>query len=211
MTVATTSTMDSRSPILTARAGRVTLWAGLLGAASGLFLALRPPAVPVDQWSYPQPVFEYALTQTWFAVQHLGLALGIWGLWDLLQRPNRIGYRAAWGGMLALSLTELVAIIPATQPMDAPIVVALGAVYGVVTVVIGAGLVALGVSALRSDALMGTRRWVPLSLGVWVFVPMLPGIAISFLAARLTIAGWMLLFAALGGVLMRQQELAHAT
>jgi hypothetical protein len=42
--------------------------------------------------------------------------------------------------MLALSLTELVAIIPATQPIDAPMVAVLGAVYGVVTVVIGAGL-----------------------------------------------------------------------
>lgn len=88
-----------------------------------------------------------------------------------------------------LSLTELVAIIAATHPMDAPMVAVLGAVYGVVTVVIGAGLVALGVSALRSGVLVDWRRWIPLSLGVWVFFPMLPGIAVSFLAARLTIAG----------------------
>ncbi len=31
-----------------------------------------------------------------------------------------------------------------------------------------------------------------------VFFPMLPGIEVSFLAARLRIAGWMLLFATLG-------------
>jgi hypothetical protein len=151
------------------------------------------------------------LTQTWFAIQHLGLALGIWALWKLIERRNRIGYYSAMGGMLALSLTELVAIIPATQPMDAPMVVALGAIYGVVTIVIGAGLVALGVTALRSGALAGWRRWVPLSLGVWVFFPMLPGIAISFLAARVTITAWMLLFAALGWVLRRQGVLDDAT
>jgi hypothetical protein len=148
---------------------------------------------------------EFALTQIWFAIQHLGLAVGIWALRALLGARNRFGHYAAWGGMLALSLTELLAIIPATQPMDAPMVVALGAMYGVSTVVIGAGLVALGVSALRSGSLIGWRRWVPLSLGVWVFFPMLPGIAGSFLAARLTIAGWMLLFAALGWVLMSQE------
>jgi hypothetical protein len=211
MTAADTSPRTHKVPPLIARAGRITFWAGVLGAASGVFLAIRPPAVPVDQWSYPQPVWEYALTQTWFAIQHLGLALGIWALWKLIERRNRIGYYSAMGGMLALSLTELVAIIPATQPMDAPMVVALGAIYGVVTIVIGAGLVALGVTALRSGALAGWRRWVPLSLGVWVFFPMLPGIAISFLAARVTITAWMLLFAALGWVLRRQGVLDDAT
>jgi hypothetical protein len=40
---------------------------------------------------------------------------------------------------------------------------------------------------------------------------MLPGIAISFLAARVTITAWMLLFAALGWVLRRQGVLDDAT
>lgn len=203
MTAADTSPRTRTYPIATA--GKITLWAGVHGAASGLFLTARTPAVPTDQWSYPQPVVEYALTQIWFAVQHLGLAVGIWVLWELINRRNRLGYYAAMGGMLALSLTELVAIIPASQPMDAPMVVALGAVYGVVTVIIGAGLVALGVSVLRSRVLSGWRRWVPLSLGVWVFFPMLPGIALSFLAARLTIVGWMLLFATLGWILTKTE------
>jgi hypothetical protein len=208
MTAADTSWMTRRVSVLTPRAGRITFWAGVLGAASGLFLAVRPSAAPVDQWSYPQPVLEFGLTQTWFAIQHMGLALGIWELWELMRRRARFGYYAAWGGMLAISLTELVAIIPATQPMDAPMVVALGAVYGVVTVVIGAGLVALGVTALRSGVLVGLRRWIPLSLGVWVFFPMLPGIAVSFLAARLTIAGWMLLFATLGWILTKSERVS---
>ena len=206
MTAADTSPRTRKASFPIATAGRITLWAGVLGVASGLFLAVRTPAVPTDQWSYPQPLLEYALTQTWFAVQHIGLALGIWGLWELIGRRNRRGHIAAFGGMLALSLTELVAIIPASQRMDAPMVVALGAVYGVVTIIIGAGLVALGVSVLRTSVLSGWRRWVPLSLGVWVFFPMLPGIALSFLAARLTIVGWMFLFAALGWILTKTER-----
>lgn len=211
MTVADTAWMTRNVAILSRNAGRITFWAGILGVASGLLLAVRPPAVPVDQWSYPQPVLEYALTQTWFAVQHLGLAVGIWGLWELTGRRNRTGYYAAWGGMLALSLTEVIAVIPATQPMDDPLVVALGAVYGVATVVVGAALVAMGVGVLRCGALTGWRRWVPVSLGIWVFFPMLPGITVSFLAARLTISGWMLLFAILGGILTRSEAVDDAT
>ena len=86
MTAADTSPRTHKVAPLIARAGRITFWAGVLGAASGLFLAIRSPAVPVDQWSYPQPVWEYVLTQTWFAIQDLGLALGIWALWKLIER-----------------------------------------------------------------------------------------------------------------------------
>jgi hypothetical protein len=189
----------------------VTIWSGLLGAASGLFLALRPPAVSAEQWSYPQGEVEFALTQTWFAVQHLGLALGIWALWELTGRRSRVASFAAWGGMLALAIIELVAIIPAGETLEAPMVVGLGVAYGVVSFVIGVGLVTMGIGAIRSDVLSRWDRWVPLSLGIWVFIPMMPAIAMSFLGARLSIAGWMLLFAALGWVILRQEEVADAS
>jgi hypothetical protein len=193
-----------------ALAGRITIWSGLLGAASGLLLALRPPAVSADQWSYPQGEVEFALTQTWFAVQHLGLALGIWALWELTGRRSRFGYYAALGGMLALAIIELVAIIPASEALEAPMVVALGVAYGIVAFVIGVGIVAMGVAVIRSGALSGWDRWVPLSLGLWVFFPMMPAIATSFLGARLSIAGWMLLFAALGWVILRREAVGYA-
>ncbi len=181
--------------------GHVTLWAGVLGALSGVFLAVVTPRVPVDQWSYPLEPSDYALIQTWFAVQHVGLILGIWGLWRLNRRSARFGFYAALGGMAALAVTELVAIIPAGESAGSPIVNALGVVYGVVSVAIGAGLVAMGLSTARSGVLHGWKRWVLLAAGAWVFFPMLPGIAMSFLAARLTISGWMVIFALLGWIL----------
>ena len=46
MTAADTSWMTRRVSVLTPRAGRITFWAGVLGAASGGFLAVRPSAVP---------------------------------------------------------------------------------------------------------------------------------------------------------------------
>jgi hypothetical protein len=189
----------------------VTIWSGLLGAVSGLLLALRPPAVSAELWSYPQGEVEFALTQTWFAVQHLGLALGLWALWELTGRRSLVGNYAAGGGMLALAIVELVAIIPASQTLEAPMVVGLGVAYGVISFVIGVGLVTMGVGAIRSGVLSGWDRWVPLSLGIWVFFPMMPAIAMSFLGARLAIAGWMLLFAALGWVILRREGVAGAS
>ena len=51
---------------------------------------------------------------------------------------------------------------------------------------------------LRVRIWQGWSRFVPLGLGVWVFVPMLPALAGPFVAARLAITGWMRLFALLG-------------
>jgi hypothetical protein len=71
---------------------------------------------------------------------------------------------------------------------------------------LGAALVLDGISVLKAKVWEGWQRWIPLALGVWVFVPMLPALAVSFVGARFAIAGWMLLFAALGWALMRHSE-----
>ena len=61
----------------------------------------------------------------------------------------------------------------------------------------------LGVATLRARRAPGAGRWLPLALGVWVFVPMFPALMAGHVPARLAITGWMLLFAALGLVLAR--------
>lgn len=189
------------------RAGSVCLLVGLLGAGSGISLAAVAPVVDEGQWSYPQSVGAFALTQTWFAVQHLGLLAGILALGRSgaagTHRRARLATRVAVGGMAALALIELIAILPGDQPADASFPLALGAVYGVVTTVLGVSLTVLGVDVARTGRWTGWRRWVPLSLGVWVFVPMFPAMAASFLGARLSISGWMVLFALLGLALLR--------
>jgi hypothetical protein len=57
----------------------------------------------------------------------------------------------------------------------------------------------------------GWPRWVPLTMGVWVFVPMIPAMLAGFLPARLAISAWMLLYAALGWALVRHGEDGNAT
>lgn len=78
----------------------------------------------------------------------------------------------------------------------------LGTLYGVVTVMIGAGLVIAGVGLARRPVFAGSARWLPLALGVWVFVPLIPALFAPMVMGRLALIGWMILFAALGLQLM---------
>ena len=188
------------------RAGLLCFFAAMIGAASGVFLAFIQPAVPENQWSYPLDVTAFTAIQVWFALQHVGLLLGLFALrWaGALGQSNlgHIGHLAAVTSMIGFAVTELVAIVAAQETKGSPLVGIFGAAYGVFSIVLGAALVVEGIAVLRARVWQGWQRWIPLALGMWVFVPLLPALALSFLGARLAIAGWMLLFAALGWVLM---------
>ena len=190
--------------------GWLCLIAGLLGAASGIYMAAISPAVGDDQWSYPLTPTGFTWIQVWFAVQHVGLVLGLLAVWSagVVGRSGlgRSGHVLAVGGMVGLTLTELAAIVARYDDMDTTRVAVLGAVYGVVSVAAGIGLVMEGVAAMREGVWEGWQQWLLLVTGVWVFVPMMPALAMSFLGARLAITGWMLLFAALGWALVRSSR-----
>lgn len=188
-------------------AGMLCFWAGVLGASSGLLLAFVQPAVPENQWSYPLDVTAFTAIQVWFALQHVGLLIGLLALgWTgALGRSTlgRVGHLVAVASMAGFAVTEIAAIAAAHDTKDSPLVGLLGAAYGVFSIALGAALVVEGIAVLRAKVWQGWRRWIPLALGVWVFVPMLPALALSFTGARFAIAGWMLLFAALGWALLR--------
>ena len=191
------------------------LAAGVLGAASGLALALVEPSVDVDRFSYPLSAGSFAAVQAWFGVHHLGLLAGLLALrWAGVlpaTRPARWGWTAAVVGMAGLAVTEVVAIAAADSGVDSGIGAALGGLYGVTSTAMGVGLTLAGVSIWRAQAWEGWRRGVVLALGVWVFVPMFPAlIATPTDGARLAIGGWMLLFAGLGVALLSPVQRAVA-
>ena len=79
----------------------------------------------------------------------------------------------------------------------------LGGLYGLTCTALGVGLVILGVSIARAETWTGWRRWVVLTMGTWVFVPMFPALVVTPTdGARWAIGGWMLLFVALGAALL---------
>lgn len=204
-----TTTMSERiTPQAVRPLGYWCLIAGLLGAASGVYLAVAPAQVDAQMFSYPLAPAGFALIQVWFFVQHLGLILGLLGIGRAgalgTSRTGRISLRAAVAGMALLALTELAAIAGWGMALTDGYIAVLNVAYGVSTLLIGIGLVVAGIAVIRAHRWMGAKRYVPLLLGVWVFVPMTPALAGPFVAARLAITSWMLLFAWLGWVLIRE-------
>ena len=197
-------------PVWVSRAGVVCLVAGILGAGSGIFLALYPGQVSEDMFSYPLTASGFAVIQIWFFVQHLGLLAGI----AALARAETMapGRNARWGtglaasGMALLAVTELIAITArnSTYPGDGTGL--LDTLYGVSSLAVGVGLILAGIAVRRRGRWTGWRGVVVLVAGVFVFVPMMPALMGPFILARLAITVWMLLFAALGYALWKADE-----
>ena len=206
----TSSQAVEHSADTTRRSGAVCVVAGVLGAASGVYLAVMDPDVSTDRFSYPQGAGEFFTIQIFFVVQHLGLLLGLLALARTSAVPRTgsglFGTYGAIVGMIGLTVMEAVAITARDVAIDSTTATVVGALYGVVSLVLGVSLVAAGIAIVRAGVWQGWRRWVVLVMGVWVFVPMMPALATMTDGARIAIAGWMLLFAALGAALMRDQS-----
>lgn len=206
MFAATTTRPDAdlRTP------GLLCLAAGLLGVASGLLLAFIEPQVPDSRFSYPLDSAGFTAIQIWFVVQHLGLLAGQWALRQSgaagSSRTAAAGHLIGLGGMALLTLTELLAIAASGSPYPSPRTNVLDALYGVSSIALGVGLLMVGVMVVRERQWSGWPRWLPLTMGVWVFVPMTPAMLAGFLPARLAISAWMLLYAALGWALVRHGD-----
>ena len=189
-------------------AGDLTLVAGVLGAFAGAALAVWPREVPVEQFSYPLGTVSHVLFQLFFTVHHLGLLAGLLAL-GMLARPvatrlTRAGLGLAVVGMIFLTVMEaVVAFLGLGIALASPRGQLLGALYGVGSVMIGAGLVTAGVGLVRRPVLADLGRYLPLALGVWIFVPTLPALFAPMVWGRLAIIGWMVLFALLGVQLRR--------
>jgi hypothetical protein len=188
------------------RLGWATIAAGLVGAVAAVYLVVIEPAVTADRYSYPLSPGGFATIQVFFAVHHLGLLAGLYGLWrsDAIgdSRSGRSGAVGAIGGMGLLTLTELLVISAADAAYPSSQTEVMDVLYGVSSLVIAVGLIVAGIAVLRAGRWRGWRRIVPLALGVYVIVPMAPMLMASHDLARFGIGGWMLGFAALGWTLV---------
>lgn len=195
---------------LVSHAGVVCGVAGVLGALSGIFLAVYPGQVSDDMYSYPLTAGGFTVIQIWFFIQHLGLLAGIMALSGAEAmapgRSTRWGTGLAVSGMALLAVTELVAITARSETYPGEGTGLLDALYGVSTLAAGVGLILAGIAVRRRGRWTGWRGLVVLVAGIFVFVPMTPALMGPFVLARLAIVGWMLLFAAFGYALWRADE-----
>ncbi len=197
-------------PVWVRRAGALCMAAGILGAASGISLAVYPAQVSEDMFSYPLTAGGFTVIQIWFFVQHLGLLAGIAALARAAVMAQ--GHSARWGsglavsGMALLALTELIAITARNSTYPGEGTGRLDVLYGVASIAVGVGLILAGIAVRRRGRWTGWRGVVVLVVGVFVFVPMMPALMGPFVLARLAITVWMLLFAALGYALWKQDD-----
>ncbi|WP_109509918.1 hypothetical protein [Nocardioides speluncae] len=186
----------------------VGLAASLLGAASAGLLIGWDPQVPSDQFSYPFEPGGFAVVQTFFFVQHLPLAVLLGLLWTsgVTGRGQlaKVGVIGSVASMLGLAVTELIAIASAEATYPSSDTAHLDVLYGATSIGIGLFTVLAGIATIPARVWTGWERWLPLAIGVYVFVVLTPGIMLGFDAGRLVIGAWMLLFAALGWALMRR-------
>jgi hypothetical protein len=190
--------------------GLVTVIASLIGAASAVAVIAWPPQVGADWYSYPFDATGFTVAQSFFAVHHIGMLAGLYGLarlgWPHGSRATKAGLSIAIVGMILLSACELFAITAAGARVGTPTADSVDNAYGVPMIVIGVGLVLAGVGLARRPVLPGWGRWVPLALGIYVFVPMFPAVFGPMVWGRIAIGVWLAIFAALGVALMRAEH-----
>ena len=173
---------------------RIGVVGGLLGVVQAVVLSVWPAQVGDDRFSYPQTPTAAAVAQVTFAAQHVLLVVGLFALLGLARgRLLRVGLWIAAAGMSLLAVQELVAIAAVGAAEDSPLAATVEALYAIPTVITGVGLVLAGTGVLRGGALPGPR-WLPLVVGVYVFVVLTPALAGPFTLARIAIGVWMLLF-----------------
>ena len=187
--------------------GLVGAVASLIGAVCAVVIIGWEPMVAEDRFSYPFDAGWFATWQVVFAVQHAAMLPLFAGLLILERRhPSRalrIGTWVALAGQVALTVLELVAITAADSPVDTGRGAVVGGLYGVPMVLLGLGMVVAGAGALRAGLFEGADRWLPLALGVYVFVVLFPAVFGPMVAGRIAIGVWLLGFAALGLAIRR--------
>jgi hypothetical protein len=187
--------------------GLVTVIASLIGAACAAVIIAWPPQVDAGWYSYPFDATGYTVAQSFFAVHHLGMLAGLFGLaqlaWPRGSHATRAGLIIATLGMVGLTACELFATTAAKARVGTPSADAVDNSYGIPMILIGVGLILAGAGLARRSVLPGWGRWVTLALGIYVFVPMFPAVFGPMVLGRIAIGVWFTMFAALGVALMR--------
>ncbi|MBG6214772.1 MULTISPECIES: hypothetical protein [unclassified Cryobacterium] len=169
-------------------------------------LIFYPPEVPPERFSYPFRSMGFTIAQLVFALQHVTMALLLVALMQTAAGRSKLargGLITAVSGLVLLTILELVAITAADAMMGDPLYLTITAVYGIPTLIAAVGLVLGGIGILRAGVWQSGGRFLPLILGVFVFVPVMPALAGPNWAGRVAIGIWCLLFAVQGWILWR--------
>jgi hypothetical protein len=160
-------------------------------------------AVSDDMFSYPWTSAELVAVSL---VEALAFGLGLVGLAALrasgvagATRGARVGLGVAVGGTALFVVAELASIAVRDQYVDEGAAAALGGVFGLATLLLGAGLTAAGVAARRARLWESWRPTALLACGLWTLA-MLGIVVTPVMPLGITVMG--LLQAAVGAGLL---------
>ena len=209
---ASTMPTNTRTTQAAPTAGWICLAGGVIGLIQGLYLLFVTPVVGEDRFSYPFTTTGFTIAQLTFAIQHLMLVVGLVALarseWARRSRLTVVGLWIAAAGFLLLTAMEVLALTAADAATSSSQAELVNSLYGFPTIICGIGLVLGGIGFARTSGMTGWRRWLPLVLGVYVFVPLLPAVFAPYVWGRIAISVWMLLFVGLGWLLIRPVQRA---
>ncbi|BAL87645.1 hypothetical protein AMIS_24250 [Actinoplanes missouriensis 431] len=146
---------------------------GALTAVAGIVVqAVVVPNSTVSEqlWSYPWPSDQFTLVSILYAIFHVLVCVGMAGFARSGLagdgRVARIGAWMAFGGTVVLFAAELASIPVGDQLIEERGPSAVGAMFGVGTVVAAIGFLLAGVTTLRAGRWQGWRRFTPLVAGL---------------------------------------------
>jgi hypothetical protein len=191
----------------------VALIAGaIIHAAGGIVgqVVQASTAVSDDMFSYPWTSAELVAVSL---VEALAFGLGLVGLAALRAsgvagptRAARIGLGVALAGSALFVVAQLASIAVRDQYLDEGAAGAVGGVFGLATLLLGAGLAAAGVAARRARLWESWRPTALLACGLWTLA-MLAIVLTPLMPLGVTVIG--LLQAAIGaGLLTRPTPVA---
>jgi hypothetical protein len=186
--------------------GALCLAGGSVGAAGTAYLAATTPT-DGTAFSFPHPINGATALQMALALVPAVLIAGLVALRSSGAVPSagraRLGYYGAIAVLAGLaSLGGIAVTVTESSPdVGAP---AFGVLYAGYLMLLAGCLFLAGGQVAWHGRWVGWQRWLPLALGAWVIIPVLPALAVGFTAGAWAIAGWFGLFAVLGLVLVRE-------
>jgi hypothetical protein len=182
--------------------------AGLLCAIGGLLqLVLGPEeAFSPTQPSSSEFIFENVLV----TISHVLVFIGVIGLARSGAAEN--GWLAKIG--LGIALLGSFLTIPSEIILLVDRLFALGeTLLPICALLMGVGMLLAGIAVLRTRRWLGWHQYTPLICGLYVFVVLFPGFAISFAIAEgvgfLALGGWGLCWLLLGAALRAEAGARH--
>jgi hypothetical protein len=180
--------------------GMAGLAAGIVGAAIAITVEFVEPVVPPTETSYPLSSTAFVWVELLLTLVHIGILAAVVALSVSRvagrSRAARIGLALALIGFTIHVLPEFGFVFAATTDTTAPLPGALGAIFGVSTLIAAVGMILAGLGVVREGVWEGWRRYAPLAMGIGTALILLLSLVDG--ARNWTLALWCLLSALLG-------------